>query len=191
MKSVLAEPMEVGKASALGRDQKLLIALSARLRRLNTIVLGNLEVSLTFRPDCTLARVASGFTSMGQLAAQANLTLPTVSETFDGLVHRGLMDRRPNEVDHSAIVPRVTNAGAAAADAGDLALREVIETLTQNLSEGNRAELTRSLSVVYAAATKSFTGHVNSNARFYSASANRRTLVHQNIEERDGGHTWA
>ena len=115
MKSVLAEPMEVGEASALGRDQELLIALSARLRRLNTIILGRLEVSLTYRQYRTLARVASGFTSMGQLAAQANLTLPTVSEAVDGLVHRGLMETRPNEVDHRAIILRVTDAGAAAA----------------------------------------------------------------------------
>ena len=49
----------------------------------------------------------------------------------------------------------------AAAAAGDVALREVIGTLTQELSDDKRAELTDSLRVLYAAATRYFTDHLN------------------------------
>ncbi|MHA6696094.1 MarR family winged helix-turn-helix transcriptional regulator [Homoserinimonas sp. A520] len=157
---VKAESMAMDRATALDRDEELLVTVAARLRRLNTIVLGNLATPLTFRQYRTLTRVMGGYTSLGQLAVRANLTLPTVSETVDGLARRGLMETRPSEVDRRAIVLSVTEAGAVAAAAGDVALREVIETLTLGLSEDKRAELTDSLRIVYEAATAYFTEHL-------------------------------
>jgi DNA-binding MarR family transcriptional regulator len=151
-------------ATALDPDQELLVTVAARLRRLNTIVLGNLDVPLTFRQYRTLTRVLGGFTSLGQLTVRANLTLPTVSETVDGLARRGLMETRQSEVDRRAIVLSVTDTGAAAAAAGDVALREVIETLTRELSDDKRAELTESLRVLYAAATRYFADHLNAKS---------------------------
>lgn len=153
--------MALNGETSLDRDQELLVAVAARLRRLNTIVLGNLDTPLTFRQYRTLARVVGGYTSLGQLTVRANLTLPTVSETVDGLARRGLMETRPSEVDRRAIVLSVTEAGAVAAAAGDVALREVIETLTRDLSEVKRAELTHSLRVLYEAATTYFTENLN------------------------------
>ena len=160
-KSVAAEPVINGEATSLDKDQELLIAIAARLRRLNTNVLASLEIPLTFRQYRTLARVAGGYTSLGQLAARANLTLPTVSETVDGLVRRGLMETRPSDLDRRAIILRVTTAGAAAATAGDLVLREVTETLTLDLSDDKRAQLTELLQIVYEAATRYFTENLN------------------------------
>lgn len=148
-------------ATALDRDQELLVTVAARLRRLNTIVLSNLDVPLTFRQYRTLTRVLGGYSSLRDLTVRANLTLPTVSETVDGLVRRGLMETRPSVVDRRAIVLSVTETGAAAAAAGDLALREVIDTLTWELSDEKRAELTDSLRVLYDAATRYFTDHLN------------------------------
>lgn len=159
--SVAAEPVVFGESTALDEDQELLVAVSARLRRLNMIVLRDLETSLTFRQYRTLARVAGGYTSLGQLAARANLTLPTVSETVDGLVRRRLMETRPSDLDRRAIVLRVTDAGAAAAAAGDQAMRGVVETLTRDLSDDKRAQLTESLQIVYEAATRYFTENLN------------------------------
>lgn len=164
LKPVIGEAMALDGATALDRDQELLVTVAARLRRLNTIVLGNLDVPLTFRQYRTLARVLGGYTSLGQLTVRANLTLPTVSETVDGLVRRGLMETRQSDVDRRAIVLSVTESGAAAAAAGDVALREVIETLTQELSDDKRAELTDSLRVLYAAATRYFTDHLNTKS---------------------------
>ncbi len=149
------------RATALDPDQELLVTVAARLRRLNTIVLGHLAVPLTFRQYRTLTRVLGGDTSLRQLTVRGNLTLPTVSETVDGLARRGLIETRPSEVDRRAIVLSVTELGAAAAAAGDLALREVIDTLTRELSAEKRAELTDSLGVLYDAATRYFTDHLN------------------------------
>ena len=161
LKPAIGEAIALDGATALDRDQELLVTVSARLRRLNAIVLGNLDVPLTFRQYRTLTRVRGGYTALRQLTVRANLTLPTVSETVDGLVRRGLMETRPSEVDRRAIVLSVTEAGPAAAAAGDVALREVIGTLTQELSDDKRAELTDSLRVLYAAATRYFTDHLN------------------------------
>jgi DNA-binding MarR family transcriptional regulator len=160
----VGEAVALDGATALDRDQELLVTVAARLRRLNTIVLGNLDVPLTFRQYRTLTRVLGGYTSLRQLAVRANLTLPTVSETVDGLARRGLMATRPSEVDRRAIVLSVTEAGATATAAGDVALREVIETLTRELSHDKRTELTDSLRVLYAAATRYFTDHLNAKS---------------------------
>jgi DNA-binding MarR family transcriptional regulator len=131
----------------------MLVVVAARLRRLNMIVLGRLKVALTFRQYRTLGRVVAGCTSLSELTAQAGVTLPTMSETVNGLVRRGLIETRTNETDHRSVVLYATEAGVAAATDGDAALREVIGTLTRELSDGQRAALAESLQVIYEAAT--------------------------------------
>lgn len=140
----------------------MLVVVAARLRRLDMIVLGGLEVPLTFRQYRTLGRVAGGCTSLGELTAQAGVTLPTVSETVNGLVRRGLIETRPSESDHRAVVLYATEAGIAAAAAGDVALREVIGTLTRDLSADKRAGLAESLQVIYDTATVYMADHLRS-----------------------------
>ncbi|MHA6696091.1 MarR family winged helix-turn-helix transcriptional regulator [Homoserinimonas sp. A520] len=139
--------------TSLERDQELLVVVAARLRRLDMIVLGQLDVPLTFRQYRTLGRIAGGCTSLGELRDQAGVTLPSVSETVNGLVRRGLIETRQSESDHRARVLYTTRAGASAAAAGDKALREVIGTLTRDLSDERRAALADSLEVIYKAAT--------------------------------------
>lgn len=147
------ESLAPGGASSLDRDQEMLVVVAARLRRLNMIVLGRLKVSLTFRQYRTLGRVIGGCTSLSELSAQAGVTLPTMSETVNGLVRRGLIETRTNEADHRSVVLYATEAGIAAAAAGDAALHETIGTLTRELSDGQRAALADSLHVIYEAAT--------------------------------------
>ncbi|HUG51268.1 MAG TPA: MarR family winged helix-turn-helix transcriptional regulator [Terrimesophilobacter sp.] len=158
------ESLPLGGTTSLDRDQELLVVVAARLRRLNMIVLGALDASLTFGQYRTLGRVAAGATSLSELTAQAGVTLPTMSETVNGLVRRGLIETRQNEADHRSVVLYATEAGAAAAAAGDAALRGVIETLTGELSNDQRAGLANSLQVIYDAATVYLTEHLSSKS---------------------------
>lgn len=155
------ESLAPSGTTSLDRDQEMLVVVAARLRRLNMIVLGRLKVPLTFRQYRTLGRVVGGCTSLGELTAQAGVTLPTVSETVNGLVRRGLIETRPSETDRRSVLVYPTEPGAAALAAGDAALRGVIGALTQELSEGQRAALADSLQVIYDAATEYLTDRPN------------------------------
>jgi DNA-binding MarR family transcriptional regulator len=172
-----AEELEslAGTTTALARDQELLVVVAARLRRLNMIVLGRLDVPLTFGQYRTLGRVMGGCRSMSELTAQAGVTLPTVSETVNGLVRRGLLETRHSETDHRSLVLYATQACAAAAAAGDAALGEVIGTLTRELSAAQRAALADSLQVVYDAATGYLTDRLNAEAAAPESRRPRKT----------------
>jgi MarR family transcriptional regulator, organic hydroperoxide resistance regulator len=158
------DSLPFGATTSLDRDQELLVVVAARLRRLNMIVLGALDASLTFGQYRTLGRIAGGASSLSELTAQAGVTLPTMSETVNGLVRRGLLETRQNESDHRSVVLYVTEAGVAAAAAGDAALRETIGTLTGELSNDQRAALADSLQIVYDAATEYLTDHLAQRA---------------------------
>lgn len=134
----------------------LLVSASTRLNRLYGRVLAQLEISLTFRQHRLLRRVAEGHTSMAALAAFGNLTLPTVSESVDGLVRRGLLDRRDNPQDRRQIVLTLTRSGREAKDAGDAALEAVNDRLLRAVSDEQRPVLYASLAAIYDAATEVF-----------------------------------
>ncbi|WP_346232167.1 MarR family winged helix-turn-helix transcriptional regulator [Parafrigoribacterium mesophilum] len=151
------ESLAPGGTTSLERDHELLVVVAARLRRLNMIVLGHLEVSLTFGQYRTLGRIVGGCASLGELSAQAGVTLPTVSETVNGLVRRGLIETRQSEADRRSVVLYATEAGTAAVAAGDSALREVIGALTGKLTYAQRTALADSLQVIYDAATEYLT----------------------------------
>src|SRR5688572_9659618 len=82
----------------------LLVSASARLSRLYGRVLGQLDTPLTFRQHRLLRRVDEGHTSLAALAAFGNLTVPTVSESIEGLVRRGLLNRQENPQNRRAIL---------------------------------------------------------------------------------------
>jgi DNA-binding MarR family transcriptional regulator len=134
----------------------LLVSTSTRLNRLYGRVLAQLDPSLTFRQHRMLRRVGEGHTSMAALAAFGNLTLPTVSESVDGLVRRGLLGRRGNPQDRRQIVLSLTRSGHEAKDAGDAALAAVNDRLVQAVSEEHRQVLYESLAALYDAATEVF-----------------------------------
>ncbi|BDZ45053.1 MarR family winged helix-turn-helix transcriptional regulator [Naasia aerilata] len=110
---------------------ELLLAVPARLSRLHNAILGSLDPRLTFRQYRTLSRIAEGFTSLSQLAARGNLTLPTVSENVDGLVRRGLMTTTPSPQDRRAVVLGITDAGRAAVASADAALQDFLGYLIE------------------------------------------------------------
>jgi DNA-binding MarR family transcriptional regulator len=135
---------------------QLLIVVAARFSRLNNKVLSQLEIPLTYRQHRLLVRVSEGHTSLAALAAFGNLTLPTVSESVDGLVRRGLLTRGEDPDDRRLRQLRLTPLGHSACVAGQLALGRVTEDLLQVLPEEARSRLHDSLSTIYEAATTYF-----------------------------------
>lgn len=134
----------------------LLVTVAARLNRLHGRVLGQLETPLTYRQHRLLRRVGEGHTSLVALATLANLTVPTVSESIDGLVRRGLLDRQENPQSRRSIVLSLTPAGRAAKEAGDVALAAVSDRLLQTVPDGDQQVLHKSLAAIYDAATELF-----------------------------------
>lgn len=134
----------------------LLVSASARLNRLYGRVLGQLDTSLTFRQHRLLRRVAEGHTSMAALAAFGNLTLPTVSESVEGLVRRRLLDRRANPQNRRQTVLSLTAEGREAKEAGDAALEAVNDRLLRVVPDEHRQVLHESLAALYEAATEVF-----------------------------------
>jgi DNA-binding MarR family transcriptional regulator len=135
---------------------QLLILASARLNRLHGKALGQLAVPLTYRQHRILMRVSEGHTSLAAIAAFGNLTLPTVSESVDGLVRRGLLTRKTRRGDRRALRLGLTALGRSACVAGQRALGEVTETLIRDLSQEQRDLLHTSLTTIFDAATTYF-----------------------------------
>ncbi|GAA0936138.1 MarR family winged helix-turn-helix transcriptional regulator [Pseudonocardia zijingensis] len=135
---------------------ELLVSVSARLSRLYGRVLGQLDISLTYRQHRLLRRVSEGHTSMAVLAEIGNLTVPTVSESVEGLVRRGLLDRQVNPQNRRQMVLSLTAEGRRAKEAGDVALEGVNGRLLRAVPDEHRQVLEESLASLYGAATEAF-----------------------------------
>ncbi|OLT02094.1 hypothetical protein BJF90_04790 [Pseudonocardia sp. CNS-004] len=134
----------------------LLVSASARLNRLYGRVLGQLGTSLTYRQHRLLRRVSEGHASMAELAALGNLTVPTVSESVEGLVRRGLLNREVNPQNRRQVLLSLTAEGREAKEAGDVALQAVNDRLLRAVADEHRQVLHESLVALYDAATDSF-----------------------------------
>jgi len=134
----------------------LLVSVSARLTRLYGRVLGQLGTPLTFRQHRLLRRVSEGHSSMAALASFGNLTVPTVSESVEVLVRRGLLNRQENPQNRRSILLSLTPAGREAKEAGDAALGAVSDRLLHAVPEERRQILHDSLASVFEAATEIF-----------------------------------
>lgn len=134
----------------------LLAAVAARLSRLHTKVLADLEVPLTFRQYRTLVRVREGCETLAELAAYANLTFPTISESVEVLVRRDLLTREPAERDRRAVRLGITRAGLEAVAKADEALKYVADVVIDDVPPDARPQLARSLSTIYASASTFF-----------------------------------
>lgn len=131
-----------------------LVAITAvRIVRVQSKVLKGLEEPLTYRQYKTLARVQEGHSSIVALANLAHLTLPTVSQTVDGLVNRGLATRRQDVVDRRLAVVETTPLGDKVLASARTALNEVIGGLGEDMSATRQKQLKAALSELYERAT--------------------------------------
>ena len=134
----------------------LLVSVAARLTRLYAKVLAQQENVLTFRQQRLLMRVREGHSSLATLAAFGNLTVPTVSESVDVLVRRGLLTRAANPENRRSMVLRLTPLGERACDAADEALDEVNRLLLAEVPDRQLTTLHTSLESIFEIATVLF-----------------------------------
>lgn len=133
-----------------------MVSVAARLTRLYGKVLAQQENTLTFRQQRLLMRVREGHSSLATLAAFGNLTVPTVSESIDALVRRGLMTRTENPENRRSMLLRLTPLGERACDAAQTALDEVNRVLLAGIPDEQLAGLHKSLGTIFDAATTCF-----------------------------------
>jgi DNA-binding MarR family transcriptional regulator len=145
-------------------EPELLSTMAVRLVRAQGLILANLDESLTFRQYVTLLRIHGGLRSIVGLAGEARLTLPTVSQSVDSLVKRGLITRGQDKADRRLTVLSLTAAGVAAMRAAKRRLEEALTECLDGIDAGVRQSLldsfvtigdwaTAQLDAAYGAAT--------------------------------------
>ena len=136
----------------LPEPQDLLLLTTARITRLQDQVLASLDVSLTNRQYRVLTRIEQGFTSPTKLARLARRSLPTLSETIEGLVKRGLVDRTPSAEDRRAVVLALTSKGRKALRDAELQMTTLANDLTSALTAEEADDLASHLKVLFMTA---------------------------------------
>lgn len=136
----------------LPEPKNLLLLTTARINRLQDQVLASLDVPLTSRQYRVLARVEQGFTSPTKLARLARRSLPTLSETIEGLVKRDLIERTPSAEDRRAVVLALTPKGEKALSDAEVHMEELANDLISALTAEEADELAAHLEVLYTTA---------------------------------------
>lgn len=90
---------------------QLLLSGASRLHRLQVELLAQLKQPLTIRQFRILQRIDEGITSLSDLSRLAHRSLPTTSESVEGMIRRGLLTRATSESDRRASVLQVTSVG--------------------------------------------------------------------------------
>lgn len=129
-------------------DGSWLFELATRLSRLENVVLQDVEPPLTFRQYRMLRRVTEGQVTITAMRQAATLSLAALSESVDGVVRKGLLERRVDESDRRASLLRLTPAGERALADAQRRLDALAEDLLGALDPDRRAELHESASTI-------------------------------------------
>ncbi len=122
------------------RGELLLLAVS-RMNRLQIDELGKLDTPLTLRQYRILQRISQGHTSLSELGKLAHRSLPTMSESTDGLIRRKLLTRRVLASDRRSVVLSLTKSGERALAAGNALMEELSEGFFARLPATKRTVL--------------------------------------------------
>jgi DNA-binding MarR family transcriptional regulator len=120
---------------------ELLLMGASRLNRLQIERLGELRVPLTLRQYRILQRIDEGHTSVSDLSRLAHRSVPTVSESVDGLLKRGLLVRADSPADRRAVVLSLTPAGTRARKAAERCLADLAASVFDSLSASKQKVL--------------------------------------------------
>lgn len=129
-------------------DGLWLFELAPRLTRLENAILQDVEPGLTFRQYRILRRVVEGETTITAIGKQATITLPAISESVDGLVRKGLLERHTDVRDRRAANLVLTDAGHRALDDAQQRLDVLAESILEGMSARRRQQLRRDVSRV-------------------------------------------
>ena len=125
-----------------------LFDIAPRLTRLENQTLQQVGPGLTFRQYRILCRVDEGNRTVTAIGRLATLSLPAISESTEGLVRKGLLEREVDTSDRRSSQLSLTPAGRRAMAEADVVLNELAEELLADLDEDELAALERSISSV-------------------------------------------
>ena len=126
----------------IDRGELLLLAVS-RMHQLQVELLGRLEITLTLRQYRILQRISAGYTSLSELSRLSHRSLPTISESVDGLIRRKLLSRRTSPVDRRAALLSLTPSGRKALGLGTACLSQLAEDFFAELPAAKQVALTQ------------------------------------------------
>jgi long-chain acyl-CoA synthetase len=129
-------PVTPGPGPALAPSTGRVVA---RLARQVDQALGDAGLSMPqYRVLCFLDEVDGAAASA--VAGRLQVTRPSVTALVDGLVTRGLVERRPSTTDRRSVEHHLTADGRHALDAGDLAVQRRLGELAAPLSDAARTD---------------------------------------------------
>lgn len=129
-------------------DGLWLFELAPRLTRLENAVLQDVEPSLTFRQYRILRRVLEGETTITAIGRHATITVPAISESVNGLVRKGLLERHTDVRDRRATNLVLTDAGHHALEDAQQRLDVLAEQILEGMPSRRRNQLRRDVSRV-------------------------------------------
>jgi long-chain acyl-CoA synthetase len=103
------------------------------------------QVDLTLPQYRVLAILADGTEAASGLAERLAVRPPSITAIIDGLVTRGLVDRRQEDTDRRRVALRITDEGARIVAEADRAVEEQLASIAGHLSNKDRGTALRSL----------------------------------------------
>jgi DNA-binding MarR family transcriptional regulator len=144
---------KAGGAPVLGTYGRVAAWLSKRVE----VALST--VDLTLPQYRVLGILAEGSAAASGLADRLAVRRPSITAVIDGLVARGLVDRRHEDTDRRRVALRLTDDGVRTLAEADHAVDEYLVSLAGHLSDKEEAMALRSLELWARAMTESRHGH--------------------------------
>ena len=116
------------------------------------------QVELTLPQYRVLGILAEGAAAASGLADRLAVRRPSITALIDGLVARGLVDRRQEDADRRRVALRLTDAGARILVEADRAVDDYLISIAGHLPDKDEAMALRSLELWARAMTASRQG---------------------------------
>jgi MarR family transcriptional regulator, organic hydroperoxide resistance regulator len=139
-------------AKTKAERRRIFFAAAQRVTRLQEQTLAALEQPLTGRQYRVLARVNEGHTSPTALATLARRSMPSISESIEGLVRRGLLERTASTTDRRAVVLALTEQGHLALKDADKHVDALGDQLLAAIPKDHHTSLADDLEAIFNAA---------------------------------------
>ena len=144
--------MAVLRGGLLNQNQveagRVMLDVAPRVLRAETNVLAALDMPLTHRQYRILYRIGTGMTSLTAISRAASISVAAISESAEGLLNRGLLDREIDERDRRASRLSLTLEGRKAVDTAEQALDELAHGIAANLTKTQLSALKDALALV-------------------------------------------
>jgi long-chain acyl-CoA synthetase len=145
--SVSSPPTPAEAAPTAGRDAEAIAPgpgrIAAWLAKMVEVALA--PVDLTMPQYRVLSILADGSEAASGLANRLAVRPPSVTAIVDGLVARGLVDRRQEDSDRRRVALRITDEGVRMVAEADRAVDAQLASIAGHLSAEDRAVAMRSL----------------------------------------------